>query len=103
MCWCEGGDKGGVLQDWAALGELGRDMTMSSVGEMLAARYGLAVLVLKAMPTGEMVGELYTRGNAGDCGGCGVVMSWLVPCTHGCPRLVGLWFGILGVLACAAP
>jgi hypothetical protein len=60
-------ENGVALQDWGDLGNLGRDMTMSSVGEMLAARYGLAVLVLRAMHTGEVAGELYTHGTAGDC------------------------------------
>jgi hypothetical protein len=102
-------DYGRVLQDWGDLGRLGRDMTISSVGEMLAARYGLAVLVLRAMHTGEMVGELYTRhGNAGDCVGlaltcagqhlaCVVALDWWCLGASGCG-----WLAVVdnrGVLA----
>ncbi len=59
-------DNGGVFQDWGEVGLQGLDMNMASVGEMLASRYGLAVLVLRTLDTGHFTGQLFIRGNAGD-------------------------------------
>jgi hypothetical protein len=55
-----------LLQDWEDLGNLGVDMTMACAGELLASRYGVAVLVMRTLPNGHLTGQLFMRGNAGE-------------------------------------
>ncbi len=59
-----------VSQDWEDVGKAGVDMTMASAGELLASLYGVAVLVMRALPSGHLTGQLFMRGDAGEACVC---------------------------------
>jgi hypothetical protein len=45
-------------------------MTMAVAGELLASLYGVAVLVMRALPSGHVTGQLFMRGAAGEACVC---------------------------------